>query len=768
MIWRLVFLFFYSLSQHVWGTELGFDNYLSQAKSHLQQSQFFLALDDFASAQQTAVTAEQQAQTFGYLGTTHYQMRHFDKADGLLRQALDLKIGSPKERAQWAATLAELQSQRGNVQEANSLYTQALTLAANDPRLTLGIQLGQAAFLPEEQRLSRLQDLYKRVVATFNADESARYFLNIGSQAQQLGRNGLQLAYNSFEQARQTVGSQPRLLAESLEGLAQLYENQARFTEAANLNRQALEVAQRIDAHDLLLNLEWRHARLFRQQQQDNEAIVAYQHAVDHIEAIRSDIPVEYHNGRSSFRELLEPVYLGLADLLLTQARQASGDKQQQRLRQARETVERIKQSELEDFMGGRCAVHRSNQALLEAVEPKTAIIYPVMLPDRLEVLVSIGKEIRQFSQPVGSNLVQGVAKQFAHSLRNGQDDIKTLAQQLYQWLIEPSESWLHQQQIETLVMVPDGALRLIPPAALYNGKRYLIEDYALAVSPGLTLIEPTPIQQHGVKALLAGMSEAGSVVEHLPPAFLRAMAGGAESRGFNLTKDNTPVSRALPMNNDEANPVTDQARKIELERDVERLLKEPVFRQQIKEQLSLPGVAIEIGKLTKAMPNTMIMNDGFTVDQFKNQIGKEAYTVVHIASHGVFGKTADTSFIMAYDGVININDLESLLKSEKFTKQPLELLTLSACQTAEGDDRAPLGLSGIALKAKVRSAMGSLWPVSDEAASQLMAAFYKRLSEPSTSKVQALRQAQLLLLKQKDLENPFYWSPFILAGNWL
>jgi CHAT domain-containing protein len=140
----------------------------------------------------------------------------------------------------------------------------------------------------------------------------------------------------------------------------------------------------------------------------------------------------------------------------------------------------------------------------------------------------------------------------------------------------------------------------------------------------------------------------------------------------------------------------------------------------------------------------------------------------VHIASHGVFGKTADTSFLMAYDGVINIDELEKLLKSDKFSKQPVELLTLSACQTAEGDDRAPLGLSGIALKAKVRSALGTLWPVSDEAASQLMAEFYKALSKPGISKVQALRQAQIILLKQKKLENPFYWSPFILAGNWL
>ncbi len=122
----------------------------------------------------------------------------------------------------------------------------------------------------------------------------------------------------------------------------------------------------------------------------------------------------------------------------------------------------------------------------------------------------------------------------------------------------------------------------------------------------------------------------------------------------------------------------------------------------------------------------------------------------------------------MAYDDVIDMDELESLLKGEKFNKQPVELLTLSACETADGDDRAPLGLSGVVIKSKVRSALGSLWPVYDEAASLLMAEFYRALSQPGVNKAQALRQAQMALLKQKKLENPYFWSPFILVGNWL
>ncbi|MFU8788370.1 MAG: CHAT domain-containing protein [Methylobacter sp.] len=763
MSWRLLIFCFYVMSGVAWGAANSFDGFLNTAKTHLRQGQYFLTLDDLQSAQALAVTPEQQAQAKGTLGLAHYQMRHYEPAAALLGQAIALNAGETQDRARWTATLAELHSNRELIDDARRLYTDALKLAGNNPQLTIGIQLGQAALLPAEQRLAELQQIYKHLGGIADPLERSRYLLNLGTQAKRLNAPGLKLAYDSFEQARQTIGAQqPRLLAESLDALAQLYEDQTRYHEALRLNRQAIQTAQGIEARDLLLEMEWRQGRLHQRQAQIPEAVSAYQNAVGHIEAIRQDIPVEYHNGRSSFRELLEPVYLGLADLLLAQASQQSGDNKTLLLRRARETVELIKQSELEDFLGGRCAVHSSKSALLEAVEPTTAIIYPILLPDRLELLVSSGSEIRQYSQPVDAATLQNLAQQLARNLRKGNSAAKPIAQQLYHWLIAPIEPWLQQHQVRTLVLVPDGALRLIPPAALHDGEHYLIENYAVAISPGLTLIEPSPLQQRGINVLLAGMSEPGSVVEHLPHIFLQAMVRGGGGRGVEI--GDMPRSRALPANLE----TSGDTRNVDVERDVERLLKDPGFRQNLKDQLSLPGVAEEIDSLQRLVPNTRLMNEGFTVEAFKQQAVQKPYSIVHIASHGVFGKTADTSFLMAYDNVINMDELEQLLKSDKFAKQPVELLTLSACQTAEGDDRAPLGLSGIALKAKVRSALGSLWPVSDEAASLLMAEFYKALAKPGTSKVQALQHAQTVLLKQKELENPFYWSPFILAGNWL
>jgi CHAT domain-containing protein len=103
-----------------------------------------------------------------------------------------------------------------------------------------------------------------------------------------------------------------------------------------------------------------------------------------------------------------------------------------------------------------------------------------------------------------------------------------------------------------------------------------------------------------------------------------------------------------------------------------------------------------------------------------------------------------------------------------KVRGQPLELLSLSACQTAAGDDRAALGLAGIAIKAGARSALATLWFVNDEASSALVVEFYRQLKNPSMSKAMALRQAQLKVLENPEYQHPIFWAPFLLLNNWL
>jgi CHAT domain-containing protein len=109
------------------------------------------------------------------------------------------------------------------------------------------------------------------------------------------------------------------------------------------------------------------------------------------------------------------------------------------------------------------------------------------------------------------------------------------------------------------------------------------------------------------------------------------------------------------------------------------------------------------------------------------------------------------------------------LLRSKKRSDtEPVELLILSACQTAVGDKRAALGLAGMAVRAGARSTIASLWSVDDAATSKFMIALYQNLSSANVTKAESLRVAQKILLKDAKYDHPYFWSPFVLLGNWL
>ena len=114
------------------------------------------------------------------------------------------------------------------------------------------------------------------------------------------------------------------------------------------------------------------------------------------------------------------------------------------------------------------------------------------------------------------------------------------------------------------------------------------------------------------------------------------------------------------------------------------------------------------------------------------------------------------------------MDQLDHFLKPSQYRKNPVELLILSACQTAAGDDRAALGLAGIAIKAGARSALATLWHIDDRASSELIVEFYKQFQNLSLSKAKALQMAQLKMIDDPRYKHPCYWSPFLMIGNWL
>ncbi len=184
-----------------------------------------------------------------------------------------------------------------------------------------------------------------------------------------------------------------------------------------------------------------------------------------------------------------------------------------------------------------------------------------------------------------------------------------------------------------------------------------------------------------------------------------------------------------------------------------------------------LKNVDRQFSQIEAEIPSQILLNDQFTVSSFQNQLQSLPFPVVHIATHGQFSSQPEETFIVAWDKSIYLNKLSNLLKNSKTTKsESIELLVLAACQTAQGDKRATLGLAGVAINAGARSTLATLWKVSaDESPGMLLSQFYRELiNNPNLTKAEALRRAQLEFLKDDSLSRPYYWSSYILLGNWL
>ena len=403
--------------------------------------------------------------------------------------------------------------------------------------------------------------------------------------------------------------------------------------------------------------------------------------------------------GAIRFATPLGPVFYELADLLLKRA-DVSHDPQEQQalLIHARDTSELYKAAELQDYFKDECVKSaRARATPLEGIPKTTALIYPIILPDRLELLVSIAGTWTRVASPVSVGRLTEAVRAFRHALqKRSTREYLPYARQLYTWILQPLEQELAAAKIDTLVFIPDGPLRTIPMAALHDGHQFLIHRFAVAVTPGIDLTDLRPIDRTGVRMLSLGLTEA---VQGFP---------------------------------------------------------------------ALPHVQAEMEAVKAVYGGTALIDAQFRVPAVQTELHEQPYSMLHIATHGLVGKDAKDSFILAYDDKITMDRLSQLIGMLQFRNTSLDLLTLSACETAVGDDRAALGLAGVAVKAGARSALASLWFIDDEATAQLVTEFYTQLKDPAISKAVALQRAQLKIARDPLHDHPCYWAPFLLINNWL
>ena len=194
-----------------------------------------------------------------------------------------------------------------------------------------------------------------------------------------------------------------------------------------------------------------------------------------------------------------------------------------------------------------------------------------------------------------------------------------------------------------------------------------------------------------------------------------------------------------------------------------------------------LPDVPKELDGVLNQIPGKKLLNNDFTSDRLNQELNKQAYPIIHIATHGEFGAEPEDTFIVTgkkdiatgNNEKLSFNELEKQIRKITSSNQLLELLTLTACQTAVGDERSALGLAGVAVQAGAKSALASLWAIQDDSTAEIAISFYnKLLNNPNMSKAEALQSAQIEIIEGKttagQLAHPVYWSPLILIGNWL
>lgn len=707
-------------------------------------------------ALQSAASPAEQGRVAGELGVSLYQARRLDQAEALLQKAYQQAAGI--EKAHRAIDLGNLSAVLHEDEDARRWFDESLSLAGEDATVRATAGLNLARFEAAPQKLARLTALLEPVQQVGDAATQARLLINLGNQARELGKPALKLAYESLSEARRLAqkSEHERLVVESLDTLAQLYEDQGLAQDAMRLNRQALEGVEKLGpsvAADLHIWLQWRQGRLHLQAGAEAPALLAFERAAENIEATRQDIPIEFEDGRSSFSALIAPVNISLVGLLLRQAEHSDAARKAQVLGRAVEAIEQMHQAEMQDFLGDRCTVEAVQGNRETKLARGTAVLYSLLFPDRIELLLSTDSGIVHRSVAVDSATVHDLVARLAKQLRDYQSDVRPLARQLYDWILSPLAQDLRDQNIQTLIAVPDSALRVIPMAVLHDGSGYLLERYALASTAGLSMTNAEAPSVREFKALVAGLATPGSVVEKLDSDRL-ALIGGDPSQEHERRIASRKLARRSLAAPDEPPSAQDGAETLARHRE-------------LRDSLALPGVSAEVGALAAIMPSKRLLDGEFTLDRFRREAGSGDYRVIHVASHGVFGGSADTSFIMAHDGLLDMNGLQSLLRADKVRESPVELLTLSACETAEGNERSPLGIAGAAMKARARSILGTLWPVEDRAARTLMESFYRRLVVEGVTKADALRLAQRELLGINQFAHPFFWAPFTLVGNW-
>ena len=377
-------------------------------------------------------------------------------------------------------------------------------------------------------------------------------------------------------------------------------------------------------------------------------------------------------------------------------------------------------------------------QGIRQEINVNPAVVYAMSLPEELQLVVMTaeGVPIIRTIPTASRNALQAKVTELLSELTNPRktntQSYMSASMQLYEWLIAPIAAELEAQGIDMLMFSLDAGLRGIPLAALHDGEQFLIEKYRLGLIPSVNLTETGYKNLNETRVLAMGASD---------------------------FKDSTiPSLRAVPV------------------------------------ELSVISDVFSLEKY--------FLNEAFTADNLRAYRRQQNFDIIHLATHVKFYSDMEKtepgspdsrrkSYIQFWDEQVPLDQMRQL----GLDAGTVELLVLSACDTAVGSSEAELGFAGLAVQMGVKSVLASLWQVDDEGTLGLMSEFYQQLSsQEQTIKSEALRQAQLAFLRgevrmngeqlmtsrgaidlppeiaedmgDRRFAHPYYWAAFTLVGS--
>ena len=619
-----------------------------------------------------------------------------------LEESLEIaqRLPSPEAIANTQLSLGNLWSALGKTTEALQFYQQAASNTLLSPSKRIQAQVNQLSLLVKTSEIPAAQALWPQIQASLDALPPSHSLvfarINLGQNLMSLGVEPKAIAtifIVALEQSRSLGDWRSESFA--LGSLGNLYEKSAQWSDAEQLTEQALAVAQTHNALYLAYPWQWQLGRIYKQQNQYDKAIIAYSESVRILKVLRADLITVNAQVQLSFQEGIDPIYRDLIGLLLNPSRNAITPED---LQKALDVFESLQVAELDNFFKEACLTSQSLD--IDRLDPQAAVIYPIILPDRLELIVSFpGGQLQHYTSAITRLELEKISDQLRQTLLiRASNRYFNGLKRLYTSIIQPLEADLKYHGIKNLIFVLDGGLRNIPMAALYDGQQFLVQKYSVSLAPSLQLIDPRPLQDQKLRVLVAALSES--------------------RQGFS----------------------------------------------------PLPYVNTEVEEIQSNLPSQVLLNQKFTEASFKQALGDQSAPIIHIATHGQFSSQNETTFILTWDERLDITSLNSVLQVADINQaNPIELLVLSACETAIGDERAALGIAGMAVRSGARSTIATLWQVDDEATALFMNRFYKVLTTSKTTKTEALRQAQIEVLQDTRFQaHPYFWAPYVLVGNWL